>query len=281
MTRQNLVPYTFSGPDGPHVPAGNWISVPSRAIMRDPAYYSSPETFDPLRFATNVTAAGKTDTGANAAHTKYTDASYKFPLWGLGKRVWSVPSPSPGKKTLVYIFMSPPALQSIPHSTQNWFNLRETSTGRFYASIALKLVVGEILLNYDLKLVHENGAAKKETFFIFDSFRIPRACISMRRRSYNGDVVGDNAWEVKLESGSFKTIVIVFLGGRVYPPLHSFSNSIDFFPEKYKLRRPLRISRVDKSNMCRNANCVIEGLFKNHKFYHLILYHLFIILATE
>lgn len=77
-----------------------------------------------------------------------TQKSYKFPLWGLGKRAWSVPSPSSGKKTLVYIFMSPPkALQSIPHSTQNRFNLCETSTGHFYASIVLKLVVVEILLN--------------------------------------------------------------------------------------------------------------------------------------
>lgn len=64
--------------------------------MRDPAHYSSPETFEPLRFATNVTAAGKTDTEANAAHAEYTDTSYKFPLWGLGKHVWSVPSPSSG-----------------------------------------------------------------------------------------------------------------------------------------------------------------------------------------
>lgn len=90
MSRQTLVPYTFAGPDGPHVPAGNWISVPSRSIMRDPANYSSPETFDPLRFATNVFATGETDMEANAAHVKYTDATYKFPLWGLGKRIWSV-----------------------------------------------------------------------------------------------------------------------------------------------------------------------------------------------
>lgn len=96
MSRQTLVPYTFSGPDGPHVPAGNWISVPSRSIMRDPANYPSPETFDPLRFATNVVATGETDMEANGAHVKYTDATYKYPLWGLGKRIWSVlllPSP--------------------------------------------------------------------------------------------------------------------------------------------------------------------------------------------
>lgn len=98
VSRQTLVPYTFSGPDGPHVPAGNWISVPSRAIMRDPAHYSSPETFDPLRFATNVAATGETDMEVNAAHVKYTDASYKYPLWGLGKRIWSVPFPSLPKK---------------------------------------------------------------------------------------------------------------------------------------------------------------------------------------
>lgn len=128
------------------------------------------------------------------------------------------------KRLLFTSHVPPKALQSIPHSTQNWFNLRETSTGRFYASIVLKLVVVEILLNYDLKLAHENGVAKKETFFTFDSFRIPRACIMMRRKSYNGDVVGDNAWEGKLGRGRFKTIVVVFLGGGVY-----YSNLIGFF----------------------------------------------------
>lgn len=66
------------------------------------------------------------------------------------------------------------------------------SPGRFYASIALKLVVAEMVLNYDLKLADEKGAAKKESFFIFDSFRVPRAGISMRRRFSNGDVVGDS-----------------------------------------------------------------------------------------
>ncbi|MCJ1268802.1 hypothetical protein MMC22_008690 [Lobaria immixta] len=153
VSRQTLVPYTFSGPDGPHVPAGNWISVPSRSIMRDPAHYTSPETFDPLRFATNVIATGETDMEVNAAHVKYTDASYKYPLWGLGKRI---------------------------------------CPGRFYASIALKLVVAEMVLNYDLKLADEKGAAGNESFFSFDSFRVPRAGISMRRRFSNGDVgVGD------------------------------------------------------------------------------------------
>lgn len=106
--------------------------------------------------------------------------------------------------------LSPPppplkGLQSIPHATQNWFNLRETSTGRFYASIVIKLVVAEVLLNYDLKLAHENGAAKKETLLTVDSFRIPRTYISMRRKSFNGEVVGDNAW------GLEKATVFYFL----------------------------------------------------------------------
>lgn len=57
--------------------------------MRDAANYPSPETFDPLRFATNVVAAtGETDMETNGAHVKYTDANFKFPLWGLGKRIW-------------------------------------------------------------------------------------------------------------------------------------------------------------------------------------------------
>lgn len=62
-----------------------------------------------------------------------TQTSYKFPLWGLGKRAWSVPSPSSGKKTLVYIFMSPPKLFNpfrIPHKTDSIYvrPVRGTST---------------------------------------------------------------------------------------------------------------------------------------------------------
>ena len=63
----------------------------------------------------------------------------------------------------------------------------DNSPGRFYASIALKLVVAEIVLNYDLKLEDEKGAAKKETFFCFDSFRVPRVTMSMRRKLSNGE----------------------------------------------------------------------------------------------
>ena len=61
-----------------------------------------------------------------------------------------------------------------------------TSPGRFYASIALKLAVAEMVLNYDLKLADET--AKKESFLIFDSFRVPRACISMRSISSTSTV---------------------------------------------------------------------------------------------
>lgn len=92
VTRQNLVPYTFSGPDGPHVPAGNCISVLLRAIMRDPAHYSSPKTFEPLRFATNVTAAGKTDTEANATHAEYTEV---LQIPAVGPRQTCLVSPFP------------------------------------------------------------------------------------------------------------------------------------------------------------------------------------------
>ncbi len=142
VARQTLSDHKFSGPDGPFVPAGNWVSVPSRSIMRDPANYASPLTFDGLRFATNVNhATGETDMEVNAAHVKFTDASFKYPLWGLGKRI---------------------------------------CPGRFYASVALKLVVAEVLgAGYDIKLAEGDT----ERFLNFDSFKVPRAKILMRRSS--------------------------------------------------------------------------------------------------
>lgn len=86
--------------------------------MRDPANYPSPEIFDPLRFATNVAATGETDMEANAAHVKYTDATFKFPLWGLGKRIWSVPFRRV-KDFCARLHVPPKPLQFIPAFPQN------------------------------------------------------------------------------------------------------------------------------------------------------------------
>jgi cytochrome P450 len=64
-------PYTFSG--GFHVPAGNLVAVPQRAMMRDPNYYPNPETFDPYRFMTS---------DAEGANVKFTDVNWEYMFWG-------------------------------------------------------------------------------------------------------------------------------------------------------------------------------------------------------
>ena len=77
MRRKALVPYTFS--DGTHVPAGNVVCVPLRAILHDSAHYENADDFNGFRFCDKI---------ATESLSKLTDTEPKFPLWGLGKRSW-------------------------------------------------------------------------------------------------------------------------------------------------------------------------------------------------
>ncbi|KAL9121315.1 MAG: hypothetical protein Q9187_002126 [Circinaria calcarea] len=82
VRRKALTSYTFS--DGTQVSPGSWVCVPQRSIMRDPKNYPSPMIFDGFRFAPEIS-------GKNThALARFTDTGAVFPIWGAGKRVWSV-----------------------------------------------------------------------------------------------------------------------------------------------------------------------------------------------
>ena len=84
--RETVVPFTFSG--GFHVPAGNWISIPQRAIMRDEANYPNAAEFDAYRFLKLADDLNNEKSQHVAA--KYTDVDVKYPFWGIGRRAWLV-----------------------------------------------------------------------------------------------------------------------------------------------------------------------------------------------
>ena len=71
--------YTFA--DGTHVPAGNWISIPQRALMSDPALYPEPKDFNPFRFVTYRN-------GVAESASRFTHPSWSFPYWGSVRRAW-------------------------------------------------------------------------------------------------------------------------------------------------------------------------------------------------
>ena len=114
MRRKVMKPFAFS--DGIEIPVGNWACVPQRSMMRDPATYLNPDTFDGFRFVT--TGHGQTEAKPERASSSlFTKADIEFPFWGLGSH---------------------------------------TCPGRFYASAAIKSMVAHLLLNYDMKFANQN-----------------------------------------------------------------------------------------------------------------------------
>ena len=92
--RKALKAHTFE--DGPHVPAGNLVCIPSYSIMHDAALYPNPQVFNGFRFAAPAAAAKKTEKTEGegegqkieARHSKVTDVDLTFPFWGYGKEAW-------------------------------------------------------------------------------------------------------------------------------------------------------------------------------------------------
>ena len=86
IRRKAIAPFTFS--NGLHVPQGNWVCVPQRALMRDPKHYAHPMAFNGFRFARNR-HEGFSDNDKDKP-SKFTDVDHSFPIWGAGKLAWFV-----------------------------------------------------------------------------------------------------------------------------------------------------------------------------------------------
>ncbi|KNG49002.1 cytochrome p450 [Stemphylium lycopersici] len=109
----------FSLKDGTHVNVGDWFCTPVRAIMTNPIDYPEANTFSGFRFADPALVASLETQHASfdvmqKKPTKLTDVDMTFHVWGTG---------------------------------------RMACPGRFYASAVMKVILGQVLLNYDCELV--------------------------------------------------------------------------------------------------------------------------------
>jgi cytochrome P450 len=132
--RRALQPFTFS--DGTALNVGDWACSPSGALMRSEAHYGpSAQQFDGFRFVEpsvldrlegGHSGGGQPMAGraSKKQPAKLTDVDSAFLMWGYG---------------------------------------RMACPGRYYAAAFMKVVVGQIIMNYDLKLV-EPGAPRWMTW---------------------------------------------------------------------------------------------------------------------
>ncbi|KAL8962324.1 MAG: hypothetical protein Q9193_001245 [Seirophora villosa] len=125
VQRKALTPFTFSG--GVEV-KDEVACVPLRAMMRDPQNYAGGAAFDCYRFVEGDGSKSK---------SKFVDGDAKFPIWGLGRRIWyDSRDPSPAKTN--------------EHLTERY------SPGRYYSVHVMKVAVAHVLLHDDIKLGQEH-----------------------------------------------------------------------------------------------------------------------------
>ncbi|KAJ8110831.1 hypothetical protein ONZ43_g5772 [Nemania bipapillata] len=138
-TRRHAVkPFEFS--DGTKLGVGDWACTPVHAINHDPTYYPDPMKFDGFRFA-DPAVVEKATGPRNAGPTQpepsdLTEVSSKWQFWGTG---------------------------------------RMACPGRFYASMTLKVILGQILANYDCTLPAPEAKSLltwRSTFFPRESFKV-------------------------------------------------------------------------------------------------------------
>ncbi|KAF2031754.1 cytochrome P450 [Setomelanomma holmii] len=120
--RYALQPFTLA--DGSHVNTGDWFCTPVRAIMTNPADYPEALQFSGFRFADPSLVRSVSDKNINFDQvmqkkpTKLTDADMTYHVWGTG---------------------------------------RMACPGRYYASAVMKVILGQIIMNYDCELVNPDA----------------------------------------------------------------------------------------------------------------------------
>ncbi|KAI1375702.1 cytochrome P450 [Hypoxylon crocopeplum] len=134
-------PFTLS--DGTKLAVGDWACTPVRAIMQSPEYYPSPLEFNGFRFVSlaQLDAATSSQTGTKFVQpepSKLVDVNNAWHVWGTG---------------------------------------RMACPGRYYATAVMKVIMAQIVLNYDCELVDANASRwftwrssmlpKKDTMVIF------------------------------------------------------------------------------------------------------------------
>jgi len=83
MVRLVLRPFTFS--NGVTIPAGNLVSIPSRAAHADERIFENPNEFDGFRFANLRKSEGGDITGSRCQAVSVSSENLTF---GLGRHAW-------------------------------------------------------------------------------------------------------------------------------------------------------------------------------------------------
>ncbi|KAF3000341.1 hypothetical protein E8E14_002268 [Neopestalotiopsis sp. 37M] len=133
MRRCALQPFSLS--DGTKVAVGEWACTPVRAIMQSPEFYPSPMQFHGFRFAPKAETPVVSNDNLNfrqPSPSKLTDIREDWHVWGVG---------------------------------------RMACPGRFYATAIMKMIIGQIVLDYDCEL-QEPEAPR---WFTWRSSMLPKA----------------------------------------------------------------------------------------------------------
>ncbi|KAI9148716.1 Cytochrome P475 monooxygenase [Paramyrothecium foliicola] len=121
VRRRALKPFQLSG--GTRVETGEWICAASGSINTSPEYYPSPLEFSGFRFVESALSAEDRESCVESAvkqpkPSKLTDVDHSFLMWGTG---------------------------------------RMACPGRYYATAFMKVVIAQLLMNYDFSLVKPNA----------------------------------------------------------------------------------------------------------------------------
>ncbi|KAI4602581.1 hypothetical protein KJ359_007796 [Pestalotiopsis sp. 9143b] len=139
---QRKVLRPFTFSDGRTVPAGVTIEVPAVAISSDPEVFSNPEEFDPLRFH-KMRQHAKETSNESGALNQFVSVSSNSLNFGYG---------------------------------------RHACPGRFFAANEIKMIFGQFIMQYDLKLPDGETKRYPNMEFAHMSIPNPRKEIMMRER---------------------------------------------------------------------------------------------------
>ncbi|OTA76492.1 hypothetical protein M434DRAFT_38836 [Hypoxylon sp. CO27-5] len=115
--RAAIQPFTFS--NGTRLEVGDWACTPVRDIMQDSQFYPEPHQFNGFRFVDPELASRAEDIQPlQPKPSKLTDADNTFHVWGTGRMV---------------------------------------CPGRFYAAAVMKVIMGQMIMQYDFDLVEKNA----------------------------------------------------------------------------------------------------------------------------
>ncbi|KAI1087868.1 cytochrome P450 [Rostrohypoxylon terebratum] len=134
----------FTLQDGSVVEKGEWVCIPQRAMMSDPSRYSNPDAFDGFRFAhanALLSEGQPTSRIPDREPSSLTASNMEWPIWGLGNTA---------------------------------------CPGRFYASLVLKLIVTQIITEWDC--IMPDASAPRTMIWRSSVVPLKRTVVKFRKR---------------------------------------------------------------------------------------------------